>query len=81
MFIFATTDFLKYIIILLTITILFKFFDTVFVPVIAYVIVCPLLVLIYTPFVFKKFNFFKYKIIDFKEISKKVLFFGIPVFA
>ncbi len=81
MFLYSTIELVKNLIVLILILLFFYFNFGVFSPVWAFVLVSPLLFLIYFPFVLKKCSFFKHKITDFKEVSKKLIFFSIPVFA
>jgi len=50
-------------------------------PALAYALMGPVLLLIYTPFLFKEFNFFKHKIVQFREITRKIVVYSIPMFA
>ena len=81
MFFFSSMELMKNLIVLVLILIFFYFGQKSFAPVYAYALVCPLLFLIYAPFLFRKFNFFSYKVVHLKKISKKLFLFGIPVFA
>lgn len=61
--------------------ILFNFSKTIFSPLIAYTLVYLLSFCIYLPYFLKKIfpDFFKVKIEKFKQVSKKLLLFGLPV--
>lgn len=78
---FSVFDFLKNVIILLMISILFYFYEGIYVPTIAYAAVCYLVVLVTFPFMWKMFPITKYKIDDFKAVAKNIFYFGIPIFA
>jgi len=68
----------------LVITLTYIFFQNgigIMAPVWAYTITSFALFFLYLPFAMKKFSFFSYKIIEFKPIFKKIIFFGIPLFA
>ena len=78
---FSTTEFTKTLVLLIIIFISFKFFQGPFIPVLGYVLLCPILIIIFSPFFLKTFNILKYKITKFKPTSKQMLTFGIPVFA
>jgi stage V sporulation protein B len=77
--IYSTIDVSKNLIILVALLIFFRFGLDVFAPVFAYVIVGPLLFILYLPFVLRTFPIFKYQISNFAGLSKKLFVFGIPV--
>ena len=77
---YASSEFLKNLIVLLLILVFFKLKFSIFSPTLAYALVCPILFFLFLPFALKTFPFFKYKIENFKPITKKILSFGIPVF-
>lgn len=81
MFLFSSVEFTKNLIVLLSFLIFFKFGFGLYAPLLAYVVVCPLLFFIYAPFASKLSGFFSNKITDFKLVSKRVVLFGIPLFA
>lgn len=49
-------------------------------PVFAYALVCPIVVILYLPFL-RRFKLLSYKIKNFFPVSKKIALFGVPVFA
>ena len=51
----------------------------IFSPVWAYPIACILLFIVFMPFLLKTFNIFDHKIVDFKNITKSLFAFGVPV--
>ena len=69
---------LKFLFLLLTF-IFFKLNYNIFSPALALVIGSGLMFLLLIPFASKSFNFFKYKITNFKFITKKLFLFGLPV--
>jgi len=78
--IISMVDFLKNSIVLLLIALFFGLgIKNAFAPVFAYVLACPILFFILLPFALKTFPFFKYKVENFKQITKKIFIFGIPV--
>lgn len=80
--IFSLIEFLKNsITLLIIVSFIVAGFKNVFVPVFANILVCPILFFILLPFVIKTFPFFKYKITDFKPITKQMFSFGLPVLA
>src|SRR3989338_841041 len=81
MFLYSTIEFAKNLIILVLILLFFYFNLGIFSPVLAFVMVSPILFLIYFPFLLKRCLFFQHKLTHFKEVSKKLIFFSIPVFA
>lgn len=81
MFLFSSVEFTKNLIVLVFALIFFKFGFSVYAPMLAYVVVCPLLFFIYAPFANKLSGFFSNKITDFKLVSKRVVLFGVPLFA
>ncbi len=81
MFLFSSVEFSKNLIVLLSFLVFFKLGFGLYAPMLAYVVVCPLLFLIYAPFAGKFSRFFSSKITDFKLVSKRVVLFGIPLFA
>ena len=72
---------LKNIIILILLLLFLYLKKGVYAPVMAYVLVCYVVVIITFPFVWKIFPLTKYKIKDFKLVTKNLLLFGIPIFA
>ncbi len=48
-------------------------------PVFAYVLVCPIIFFIFLPSAMKTFPLFKHKIQNFKPITKKLFYFGLPL--
>jgi O-antigen/teichoic acid export membrane protein len=76
---YAAVDFSKNSIVLLLLLFFFSMGFGVFAPVFAYVLVGPILLVLFLPFLLKTFPFFKYKITQFKPITKKLFLFGIPV--
>jgi O-antigen/teichoic acid export membrane protein len=81
MFLFSSVEFLKNVIVLTLAVIFIRLGYKELSPVLAFTLACPLLFLIYLPFLLQKFKFFRYKIEHFFATSKKLLLFGIPVFA
>ncbi len=53
----------------------------IFSPVWAYVIVCPLLFIWYSAWLWRTFPFLKYKVAEFSVVAKRLLTFAVPVFA
>ncbi len=80
-FLYSSIEFSKNLIFLILILFFFKINYGIFSPVVAYAMVCPILFLLYLPSALLKFNFFKYKVKEFKEISTKIISFGAPMFA
>ncbi|SRR3989344_4813386 len=81
MFLFSSIEFAKNAIILLIVFVFFKLGFDIYAPVLAYVLVCPLLFLIYIFSAAKTSQFFSSTITDFRPITKQVVLFGIPLFA
>ena len=81
MFLFSSVEFLKNLFILLLVLLFFSLGYGLLAPVIAYVIISPLLFLLYSPFALRLSRFFKHQITDFKPMTKKIVLFGIPLFA
>ncbi len=78
---FSLGEFLKNGAVLLLISLFFYFNYSVYAPVYAFGVVCFLLFLFYFPLLLREFSFFKTKSTDFGVVSKKMIFFAIPVFA
>src|SRR3989338_3761183 len=78
---FSLGEFLKNGSVLLLMLLFFYFNLGVYAPVYAFAIVCFLLFLFYFPLVLKQFSFFNTKSTDFKDVSIKMIFFALPVFA
>jgi O-antigen/teichoic acid export membrane protein len=81
MFFYASGEFMKNVVVLSLIILFLKLGYGTLTPLLAFTLVFPILIIIYAVPAHKTFNLFKHKITDLKPISKKVLFFGIPVFA
>jgi O-antigen/teichoic acid export membrane protein len=81
MVIYSTVELVKNTLVLLIIIFFFWKDLKVMSPVIAYALVCPLLFLIYLPFLIKRFSFFRYKIVNLYDSSRLMVSFGLPVFA
>lgn len=81
MFLYSSIEFVKDATVLIASVIFFKLGQTLLAPVYAYAVVCFILLIIYGPSAIKISNYFKSKITGFKPISKKLISFGIPVFA
>ena len=81
MFLYSSVELSKNLIVLGSVIYFFNEGHTLFSPVYAFALVCPLLFVLYFPSLLKVFRFSKYKILNTKKISKKLIFFGIPVFA
>tara|TARA_Y100000310_G_scaffold345402_1_gene464551 strand:+ start:59234 stop:60712 length:1479 start_codon:yes stop_codon:yes gene_type:complete len=81
MSLFASVELTKNVIILLLILFFMYLGFQIMAPVYAFALVSPILFLLYFPFLFTKINLFKHKIVNFKQTSKKLFLFGIPVFA
>lgn len=80
-FFLTLADFSKNLFGLLLIILFFKIsFGGNMAPALAYTIALPLLIVFFLPFLLKRFPFYKYKIIQFKQTSKEVILFGLPVF-
>jgi O-antigen/teichoic acid export membrane protein len=73
-------EFLRNLIVLASLIIFFTWgFKNIFAPIYAYILASPILFLMMFPFLLKSFPIFKYKITNFKSITKKLFLFGIPV--
>ncbi len=80
-FVFASMEFVKAFTILVLVLIGLSFSTTPLAPMIAYALVSPIIVLLYFPLLLKRFNLFKYKIKNVVPVSKKIFWFGLPMFA
>ncbi len=76
---FSLIEPLKLIIVFLLILFFFNRGAGVFSGVIAYVLVCPILFFILISPTLRTFNIFRYKIENFGPITRKLIFFGLPV--
>jgi len=78
---YSLVNFAKMLFILTATFILFHFNKTIFSPIIAYILACSLPFLVYLPFFLLKIfpSFFSTKVVQFKQIAKKLFIFGIPV--
>jgi len=81
MFLFSSVELAKNSFVLLFALLFLRLGYGALAPALAYVAVCAALFLLYLPFALRTFSFFTYKITDFQKISRRVLFFGIPLFA
>ncbi len=79
-FAFASFDFSKNLLVLLFVALLFYFGFTVLAPVIAYVLVCLALFLLYLPFLLRAFPFFAYRVGSIRTMAIQAAAFGLPVF-
>ena len=79
-FAFASFDFSKNLLVLLFVALLFYFGFTVLAPVIAYVLVCLALFLLYLPFLLRAFPFFAYQVGNIRTMATQTVAFGLPVF-
>lgn len=77
--IFAFVDVVKNVLILVLLVIFFSFNLGVLSPALAYVLAGLLLFLVFLPFVWKTFNPFQHTASGFKEITKTLFLFGLPV--
>ena len=80
MALYASVEFVKNVLVFGLTVFFFWYGFTLFSPVFAFAILCPLL-FIYSPFVLITHNFFKTKISNLKTHTKELFSFGIPVFA
>lgn len=78
---FSIFEFLKNSIVLLILLILFYFNTGIYAPAIAYALVCYIVVVITFPFMWKMYPLTKYKMENFKKVSKNLFIFGMPIFA
>src|SRR3989344_2020837 len=81
MLLFSSMEFVKNLLVIGLILIFFKLGFTTLSPAIAFALVCLIISLIYLPIMLKHFNVLNVQVIDFKIVSKKLLLFGIPIFA
>ena len=81
MLLLSSTEFTKNLIVLLFIILFIKLGYGVLSPVLAYVLVFPVLFMLYFPAALKIFNILKYKTIGHAAMSKKLLLFAAPVLA
>lgn len=81
MFLYSSIEFVKDTIVLIACVVFFELGQTLLAPVYAYALVCIVLLIIYGSPAIKISNYFKHKITEFVPISKKLIVFGIPVFA
>lgn len=72
---------LKNLIILLLTILFFSWGFGISAAALPYLLVCPLIFLLFAPIILQKFSFFQYKIVSFKENSKALVQFGLPVLA
>ncbi len=77
--IYAFIDTAKNSIVLILILIFFSINLKILSPVLAFLLVGPILILIFLPFIIKTFNIFKYKTKNFSSITKMLFAFGLPV--
>jgi O-antigen/teichoic acid export membrane protein len=78
MFYFSIMEFVKNLLTLSLILVFFYYNFGLFSPIYAFVLVGPLMFVIFLPFFLKKFNFFKYKNKYSKSLLKKLTYFAIP---
>lgn len=78
---FSLGEFLKNGLVFLMILLFFYFDKGIYAPVYAFAIVCFLLFLFYLFFLLRAFPLFKTRSTEFKLVSRKMIFFAIPVFA
>lgn len=78
---YSAANFMKMLFIFVASAILLEFSKTIYSPILAYVLVSILPLAVYLPYFLKKMfpQFFKIKKEKFKEISKKLITFGLPV--
>ncbi|HLC19495.1 MAG TPA: oligosaccharide flippase family protein, partial [Candidatus Nanoarchaeia archaeon] len=80
MFLFATGEFARAAVTLILMVLFVWLGYGILSPALAYALLNPILMLVYMPFLIKEFNFFKHKIVNFKEITKKIVIYSIPLF-
>lgn len=80
-FLFSSIEFVKDLLILLLILLFFKLGYGLLSPALAYALISILLFLIYVRSAAKVSHFFKSKTISMKKIFKKIILFGLPLFA
>ena len=78
---FSIFAFLKNITLLSIILFLFYLKKGIYAPVIAYALVCYIVVIITFPLIWKTFPISKYKMKGFRVVTKKLFLFGLPLFA
>ncbi len=78
-FIFSLKDFIKNFIFILLLILLFSLGFGLFSPALAWLFTTILLALFFFPLMLSKFNFFKYRLVNQFEISKKLFWFGVPL--
>ena len=78
---FSLGDLLKNILVLGSMIWLFSLGYGIFSPVWAYVLVCPLLFIWYSAWLWRTFPFLKYKAAEFSIVAKQLFTFAVPVFA
>lgn len=81
MFLFSSVEFAKNLIVLLSVFLFLKLGLGLYALMAAYIIVGPLLFILYAPFACRISHFFSSSITEFKLISKKIILFGVPLFA
>lgn len=79
MFLFSSVEFVKNTLVLLFIILFFYFGYTLFSPAYAYILACPLLLLIYYPFLRRHLSLRKYITIERWNITRKLVTFGLPI--
>lgn len=78
---FSSVEPVKNLLVLLLSVLFLHFSLGVYAPVFAYVLVCPLLFLFYSPWLFKLLPRFTFRWNELKGASKNLMFFGLPLFA
>ena len=81
MFLFSSVEFVKNLLVLLFVFFFFKLGYGLLSPVLAFSVASILLFLLYLFLALRLSQFRKSRIVDFSHISKKVILFGIPLFA
>lgn len=81
MLLFSSVEFVKNLIVLILTLIFLKYNFGVISPALAYVLVTFILIIIYLPFALKIFPITKHKIVNYKTTTKKIVLFGMPLFA